>query len=66
MSEDENQPPERETVLFDKLKPPRPAQHRRQPTLQEMAFEGTQTRNRKLSWGAKYRKRYKGKHYKES
>lgn len=57
--------PERQTFLFPKLRPPRPAQHRRQPTREEMAFEGTQTRNRKLNLRAKYGKQYEGKHRKK-
>lgn len=57
--------PERETVHFPKLKPPRPAQHRRKPTAEERAFEGTQTVNRKLNLRQRYSKHYKGKHRKE-
>ena len=56
--------PERETVLFPKLKAPRPAQHRRQPSPKEAAFEGTQKLNRKAKLTDQYRKRYKGKHRK--
>lgn len=63
--EDKPSPVPREKVMFPKLREPRPAQHRRQPTPEEMAFEGTQTRNRKITLGAKYRKHYEGKHRKE-
>lgn len=69
MKDDEKPSPvprkERETVLFPKLREPRPAQHRRKPTAEEMAFEGTQTLNRKLGLKAKYRKDYEGKHRKD-
>lgn len=57
--------PERETYLFPKLKPPRPAQHRRKPTKEERAFEGRQQLNRKATLPQKYRKKYEGKHRKD-
>lgn len=65
MTEEKPSPVPREKVIFPKLRAPRPAQHRRKPTPEEMAFEGTQTRNRKLNLREKYGKRYNGKHRKE-
>jgi hypothetical protein len=63
-SGDESPKPQRETVIFPKLKPPRPAQHRRKPSAEERAFEGTQQINRKATWPQKYCKQYQGKHRK--
>jgi hypothetical protein len=57
-------PPEREKVLFEKLKPP--GRHRKQPKGgAEQAFEATQARNERRSLAEKYQRKYKGRHRKD-
>lgn len=59
-------PVKREKVLFDKLQP-RSGRHRVQPkTGEEQVFEATQGRNERRSLPEKYRRKYTGRHRKDS
>lgn len=64
MATERGDAPKRQRVIMDRLKPP--PRHRKQPDPPEQqVFDAVKGRNERRTWPEKYRKKYKGRHWKE-